>query len=205
MSSSGRYGDATAVLYIVPFLASGIYGLYLWVQAGLSAILPTSVYLTVTRDPYIFMVGSLAVLLGVFLDMSGTDPAQRKAKLTSIGSNLQSLAVASLILVLVCALYANGLNIGNAASDFIVGRYGLVFPAVLVLLSFLVTAQFNFSALAKPRAFGIIALLLATGSIYEIGKRQVTVGLAIALFLIIVGASAFLLPDRKKAEEKSKP
>ncbi|MDG6985994.1 MAG: hypothetical protein JRM73_04525 [Nitrososphaerota archaeon] len=205
MSSSGRYGDATAVLYIVPFLASGIYGLYLWVQAGLSAILPTSVYLTVTRDPYIFMVGSLAVLLGVFLDMSGTDPAQRKAKLTSIGSNLQSLAVASLILVLVCALYANGLNIGNAASDFIVGRYGLVFPAVLVLLSFLVTAQFNLSALAKPRIFGIVALLLATGSIYEIGKRQVTVGLAIALFLIIVGASAFLLPDRKKAEEKSKP
>lgn len=201
MSSSGRFGDATAVLYIVPFLASGIYGLYLWLQAGLSVTLPSSVYLTVTRDPYVFMLGSMAVLLGVVLDMTGTDPAQRKAKLASLGSNLQSLAAASLVLVLVCAFYANGFNVSNAAEDFIVGRYGLVFPAVLVFLSYLVTAQFNLPSLAKPKVLGIVALLLVPASVYEIGKRQVTVGLAVAFLLLIVGASAFLLPERKKAQE----
>jgi hypothetical protein len=199
MSSGGRYGDLTAILYLVPFLTCGIYGAYLWAQAGLSLGLPSSVYLTVTRDPYVFMLGSLAVMLGVVLDTRGADPAQRKAKLASLGNNLQSIAVASLILVLVAALYANGSNVGGAADDFIIGRYGLVFPAVLVLLSYLVTARFNFSSLAKPKVLAVIALLLAPVSIYEIGKRDVTVGLGIALVLIIIGLSAYILPERKKS------
>lgn len=199
MSGSGRYGDLTAILYLVPFLASGIYGAYLWAQAGLSLSLPSSVYLTVTRDPYLFILGSLSVMLAVVLDTRGAAPPQRKAKLASLGATLQSIAIASLILVLIAAFYANGLNVGGAADDFIVGRYGLVFPAVLVLLSFLVTAQFNLSSIAKPKTLAIVALLLATASIYEIGMRQVALGLGIALVLIIIGLSAYVLPERKKS------
>jgi hypothetical protein len=200
MSSAGRYGDLSAILYLVPFLASGIYGAYLWAQAGLSANLPTSVYLTVTRDPYVFILGSLSVMLGVVLDTRGADPSQRKARLTSLSNTLQSIAIASLILVLIAAFYANGLNIGGAAEDFIIGRYGLVFPAVLVLLSYLVTARFDFPSLAKPKFLAIIALLLVPVSIYEIGKREVAVGLGVAFVLIIIGLSAYILPERKKTE-----
>jgi hypothetical protein len=199
MSSAGRYGDLSAILYIVPFLASGIYGAYLWAQAGLSANLPTSVYLTVTRDPYVFILGSLSVMLGVILDTRGADPAQRKARLASLSNTLQSIAIASLILVLIAAFYANGLNVGGAADDFIIGRYGLVFPAVLVLLSYLVTARFDFPSLAKPKVLAVIALLLVPVSIYEIGKREVAVGLGVALVLIIIGLSAYILPERKKS------
>ena len=199
MSDSGRYGDLTAVLYLVPFLVSGVYGLYQWALVGFSLFLPTSVYLSVTRDPYVFIVGSVAIMLGVVLDTMGTEPPRRKARIASLGGTLQSVAVASLILVLVSAFYANGfLDLGGAASDFIVGRYGLVFPAVMVLLSYLITAQFRFSSLADPKVLGVIAMLLVPASIYEIGKRQLTVGLGIALVLMLLGVGVYLLPERKK-------
>jgi hypothetical protein len=206
MSSSGRYGDASAVLYLVPFAVSGAYGLFLWVQTGLSAVLPSSVYLTVTRDPYVFMVGSVAVMLGAVLDLSGADPAQRKAKLASLGGTLQSVAVASLVLTAASALYANGfVGVTGAADDFIVGRYGLVFPAVLVLLSYLLTAQFRFSSLASPKVLGLVALLLVPVSIYEIGKRATTLGLGVAFVLLVIGIGVYFLPQRQGPPKQSEP
>lgn len=203
MSSSERYGDASALLYLVPFVLSGVYGLYLWARAGVSLVLPSSVYLTVTRDPYVFMAGSVAIMLGVVLDMRGTEQGQRKAKLASLGNTLQSVAIASLVLVLVSAFYANGfINVAGAAGDFMVGRYGLVFPAVMVLLSYLVTSQFNLSALADRKVVGIVALLLVPASVYEIGKRQVALGLGLAFVLLVLGLAVYLLPPRAQPTEK---
>jgi hypothetical protein len=203
LSASERYGDVTAILYLVPFLASGIYGVYLWAQAGFSYLLPKSVYLTVTRDPYIFLIGSLSILVGVVLDMRGSPGPDRRAKLGSLGGTLQSVALASLVLALIAAFYSNGFtNVGGAADDFIVGRYGLVFPAVLVLLSYLVTARFDFGSLRKPKVLGVIALLLVPASVYEVGKHDLAVGLAIALVLLVLGLASFVLPARKKAQVK---
>jgi len=203
MSSSERYGDVSALLYLVPFALSGVYGLYLWAEAGISLVLPSSVYLTVTRDPYVFMAGSVAIMLGVVLDMRGTEQGKRKAKLASVGNTLQSVAIASLVLVLVSALYANGfINVTGAADDFMVGRYGLVFPAVMVLLSYLVTAQFNPSSLADRKVIGIVALLLVPASVYEIGKHQVVLGLGLGFVFLVLGLAVYLLPPRKQSPEK---
>jgi len=198
MSSRARFEDLATLLYLVPFLVSGIYGFVLWVQSGISPMLPSSVYLTVTRDPYVFIVGSIAILLGVLLEVNGTEPAQRVAKLSSLGSTLQYVAAASLVLVLICAWYANGFtDLSGAATDFIIGRYGLVFPAMLVLLSYLITAQFRLASLANRKVLALVALLLVPASLYEIGKRQITVGLALALLLLIIGLGIYLFPERK--------
>lgn len=198
MSSRGRYEDAAAILYLVPFVLSGVYGLFLWVQNGLTAILPSSVYLTVTRDPYVFMAGSVAIFAGVVLDVSGADRGARRAKVASVGSTLQSVAIASLVLVIIAALYANGFsNVGGTASDFIVGRYGIVFPAMMILLSYLITGQFRFSGLVSRKFIGLIALLLVPVSVYELGRRDITVGLALAFVLLVIGVGAFVLPGRK--------
>ena len=198
MSIKGRTEDISTLLYMIPFLVSGIYGLVLWVQGGLSAILPTSVYLTVTRDPYVFAIGTLSILLGITLEVNGTEMQARAAKLASLGNTLQSIAAASLVMVLVCAWYANGfLDVSGAATDFIVGRYGLVFPAMLVLLSYLITVQFRFSSLANRKVLAIVALLLVPASLYEIGKREVTAGLVIAFILLLIGLGIYLVPERK--------
>jgi hypothetical protein len=199
MATRGYAEDVSTLLFLVPFLAAGIYGLVLWVQAGISAVLPTSVYLTVTRDPILFIIGSLSIMLGVMIEVNSADPSTRQAKLASLGNNLQSIAIASLVLVVISALYANGfLDVSGAATDFIIGRYGLVFPAVLVLLSYLLTARFKWSSLKNRKVLAVIALLLVPASIYELGMRQPALGLGGALILLIVGVALFVIPEKKK-------
>ncbi|MDA4119997.1 MAG: hypothetical protein OK436_05375 [Thaumarchaeota archaeon] len=204
MATRGYADDISTLLFLVPFLASGIYGLVLWVQAGISPLLPTSVYLTVTRDPILFIIGSLSIMLGVMIEVSSADPTVRQAKLASIGNNLQSIAIASLVLVIISAFYANGfLDLSGAATDFIIGRYALVFPAMLVLLSYLLTARFRWSALMNRKVLAVVALLLVPASIYELGKRQPTLGLGGALVLLVVGVALFVIPERKKPAAKA--
>jgi len=201
MSSSDSRGDAAALLYIVPFGATAVYGLYLWIRSGISALLPTNVFLTVARDPYLFVVGSFAVLLGAVLDISSADPASRQTKARSTGNTLQSIAAASLILALGGAWYANGfVHISDTLTYFIVARYTVIFPAMLVLLSYLITGQFKVKGLLDSRFVGVILILLAPASVYEVGKRDTAGGLALALVLVIVGVWLLMRKARTPAE-----
>jgi hypothetical protein len=202
MSRSGFSEDASALLYLVPFVASGVYAIVLWVQAGISAYLPTNVYLTVTRDPFLFAIGTISVILGVTIEVRGVEPAGRQAKLNSLSNTLQSVAAASLVLVLFSAIYANGFDLSGAATDFIVGRYGLVFPVMLVLFSYLVTAQFKLESLRNPKVLAIVVLLLVPVSIYEIGKRETALGLGISLALLVVGLALLLMRGNGTKAEK---
>jgi hypothetical protein len=203
MSKNGLEDDASALLYLVPFLASAVYAVIVWVQNGVSVWLPSSVYLTVTRDPYLFALGTFAVIGALVLDVRSADPVERPSRLTSAGNRLQSIAFASLILVVICAFYANQFDVTGAVTDFIIGRFGLVFPGMLILLSYLVTAKFQLQSLRDYRVIGIIAMLLVPVSLYEIGKRETAVGLAIALVLIVIGIAPYLLPKREKEQPKT--
>jgi hypothetical protein len=198
MSKKFSSDDASVLLYMVPFIAYGGYALYLWAASGISSVLPGSVYLTVTRDPTLFLVGTFSVMLGVVLEVSSTAPAGRPAKLGSVGNTLQTIAAASFILALVCALYANGFsNISGAASDFLMGRFSLVFPIVMVLFSYLITARFNITSLRTPTILGIIAMILVPASLYEVGKRSTALGLAVAFVFLMAGLSLFLVANRR--------
>ena len=202
MSKKVSSEDASVLLYMVPFIASGVYALYLWAAGGISSVLPGSVYLTVTRDPIVFLVGTFSVMLGVLLEVSSTGPAGRPAKLGSVGGTLQTIAGASFILAVVCALYANGFSdISGAANDFLVGRFDLIFPLVMVLFSYLITARFNLASLRTPVILGIIAMLLVPASAYEIGKRSSILGLAVAFVFLIAGLGLFLMTGRKVANQ----
>lgn len=204
MSRDGFRDDASVFFYLVPFIASGVYGLFLWVTSGVSATLPTSVYLSVTRDPYIFLVGSFAVLLGAIIEVNSAVPSERGSRLSSVGGTLQTVALSSFVLALLAAWYANGfLDISGMASDFIVGRFSLVFPALLVLLSYLLTAQFNLKGLRNQRMWGIVFLLLVPVAIYEIGRRQAAVGLGVAFILMVAGVAILLV--RFRSREPSAP
>ena len=204
MSIRGRSEDLSTLLYLVPFVGGIAYAAVLWVQSGISATLPTSVYLTVTRDPIFFIIGALAVMLGVIVEMDGTEEARRAAKLSSLGNTLQSIALASLIVVLLSAWYANGFtDLGGTATDFIVGRYGLVFPVMMVLLSYLLTGQYRVQAIASRKVLAFIALLLVPASLYELGKRQTALGVGVSFILLLAGVFLLLTSEKKtKTEEK---
>lgn len=198
-------GDIPAVLYLVPFAASGVYALVLWVQNGLSLTLPGAVYLTVTRDPYLFLIGLFAVLLGVVLDVRTAPGDQRWAKVLSLSNTVQSLAGASLVLVLLSALYANGFDPAGAATDFIVGRYGIVFPALLFMLSYLMRVQLQLGALRSTRALGLASMIMVPVTLLGIDKlRGTAVDVSGRLFFlpfIFLALGLFLLlwPGKKRS------
>jgi hypothetical protein len=203
MSTRGRYEDVSTLLYLVPIVVPIVYALVLWVQSGISPILPSSVYLTVTRDPVLFVGVSLSVMLGVIIEVNGTEPAARPAKLTSLGGTLQSIAVASLVVVVIGALYANGFtDLGGAVTDFVVGRYGIVFPAALVLLSYLLTVQFKLPGVTRMQILAVIALLLVPVSLEEIGKRQTALGVGISFVLLVIGLALYLASEKKPPPQK---
>ena len=203
MSIRERYEDVSTLLYLVPIVVPIIYALVLWVQSGISPVLPSSVYLTVTRDPILFIGVSLAVMLGVLIEVNETEPAARAAKVASLGGTLQSIAVASLVIVLISALYANGFtDITGAATDFIIGRYGIVFPAALVLLSYLMTVQFKLPGVTKTQILAAISLFLVPASLYELGKRETALGVGVAFVLLVAGLALYLLPEKKPPPPK---
>lgn len=199
MSKKVSSDDVVVLLYMVPFIAYVVYALYLWAAGGISAVLPESVYLTVTRDPVLFLVAAFSVMLGVVLDVRLTAPSGRPAKLSSVGNTLQTIAVASFVLAFLCALYADGLSAG-AVSDFLTGRFSLVFPVVMVLFSYLITARFNLPSLKTPTMLGIIAMLLAPAFLYEVGRRSTVLGLVVALVFMMAGLGLFLMSNRKVAD-----
>jgi hypothetical protein len=202
MNRTEAFEDLSTVLYLVPFLAAGVYAIVLWAQSGASLELPTAVYLTVTRDPYLFLIGSFAVFGGVYFELSATDRAKRSEKLPSISSMLQKIAAASFILALASALYANGLDPTNTVLDFIVGRYSLVFPALLVLLSYLIVTPVNTGSLGMRNMTGIVVMFLVPAVIYEVGKRNSVVGISLGFVLLIVGMVLFLW-HRQSDDEKT--
>lgn len=205
MSSKGRYEDASTLLLLVPFIASGLYGLYLWATTGFSSILPTSVYLTVTRDPYLFLLSTLAVFVGVMLDLRGTDRPARRDRLSWLGAYLQKTAAACFVLSLLMAWYSSGfVDVSGAAEDFLVGRYSLVFPALLFLFSYLVNPSLKLGGAASLRFAGFIAMLAVPAVVYEVGKRDTVVGLSCALILIVLGLFLLLRPGPRPSGEASK-
>lgn len=192
MNRAEAYDDLSTVLYLVPFLVSGIYGLVLWAQLGFSALLPTDVYLTVTRDPYVFLVGTFAVFGGLYIDVYSKGRAERAKRISALSGTLQKIAAVSFILAFVCALYANGFDPTGTVLDFVVGRYSLIFPVMLVLLSYLLVIPFNFGGFTRRSVTGIVLMLLVPAVVYEVGKRNSIVGIVFGFILLVIGLFVFL-------------
>ena len=74
MKSSDSKEDIPFLLFLVPFAISGIYAIILWAQAGLSSTLPQTVFLQVTENPYVFLVGFTAVIFGAVWTCSMQSP-----------------------------------------------------------------------------------------------------------------------------------
>jgi hypothetical protein len=204
MNRIEMYDDVSTVLFLVPFLVSGIYAIYLWVGSGISLLLPTDVYLTVTRDPVVFLVGFLAVIGGLLISVWVTEQPKRREKLSSMSGTLQKIAFASFVLALVSAVYATGFSISDTVSDFIVGRYSIVFPALLVGLSYLIVIPVTVAPFGRRGIAGILLMLLVPAVVYEVGKREVMVGLVGGFVLLIIGIFVFLWnrPAASKKEAK---
>ena len=202
MISRENREDVPFLLFLVPFAVSGLYAILLWVQTGVSATLPQTVFLQVTESPYVFLIGFVAVIFGVVLDVSSAEPYERRAKLARESTTIQIIAVTALILGLLSAWYAAGFDPGVAASNVLAGRYVIIFPALLIIFSFLMLPAVNIRR-DQTNIILIAVLLLAIPlCVDEVGKRSFFAGMLLGVALLIAAIYLYLqsqMSNRKKA------
>jgi hypothetical protein len=192
--------DLPFLLFLVPFAASAVYAIYLWVGVGLSATLPSTVFLEVTESPYVFLVGFVAVIAGAALDVTGVDPEKRRAKLIEESNTLQKLAVVALVLGLICAWYSAGFDLGTAASNVFAGRYVVVFPALVILFSFLFLPSVTIKSSQVRNVVIILLLLGAPLAIDEVGKRNFFAGMGAGIALTAVALYLYFTTKARDAK-----
>ena len=187
-----KYGDVALLLYAAPFIINFVYALYVWAGVGLSAVMPSLVYIEVTQSPYIFLLGFAAVALAVVLDFDSEAPNARKGATATLSKRLQQIALLSIVLAFISAWYSAGGNLGNGVLNMVDGRYPLIFPAVLVFFSYLILPSVKLQGvnLEEPR-HRMSSSSLSPVSVYELGKRNTVAGLGVGLILLL--AAAFLL------------
>ena len=198
MSSSENRQDIPFLLFIVPFAVPAVYGLYLWAQAGLSATLPQSVFLQVTEDPYIFLIGFVAVIVGASIDVLIEPAESRRAKLVHDSGTLQKIAIVSLVLGIIAAWYAAGFDLGQGAVNVLDGKYVIVFPALLVVFSFIMLPSVRFDRSQMMTLLMIVVFLAIPLSVDEIGKRDFFAGMLIGLALLVLGVYLFFSNQKAK-------
>jgi len=202
MISRENREDVPFLLFLVPFAVSGLYAILLWVQTGVSATLPQTVFLQVTESPYVFLIGFIAVIAGVVMDVVYTDPLRRRAKLIEESTTLQIIAVTALVLGILSAWYSAGFDLGTAATNVLSGRYVIIFPALLVIFSFLMLPAVNIRK-DQTNIVVIAVLLLAIPLVVdEVGKRSFFTGMLLGLALLVAALYLYLrsqVDNRKKA------
>jgi hypothetical protein len=201
MISRENREDVPFLLFLVPFAVSGLYAILLWVQTGVSATLPQTVFLQVTESPYVFLIGFIAVIAGVVMDVVYTDPLRRRAKLIEESTTLQIIAVTALVLGILSAWYSAGFDLGTAATNVLSGRYVIIFPALLVIFSFLMLPAVNIRK-DQTNIVVIAVLLLAIPLVVdEVGKRSFFAGMLLGLALLVAAIYLYLqsqMDNRKK-------
>ena len=198
MVKSDTYGDLAFILYAVPLVICAIYGVVLWAQAGFGAILPESAYLGVTKSPYVFLVGLTAVLLAAALDVTNEEFENRRTGLFTVSKRLQKLAVVCFVLALITAWYATGFtgDAGSIVLTFLSGRYAMVFPALLVVFSFLILPTLRIQKQQIKSLAAVLCLLAVPGVIYAVGKRNLGASFAVSLVLMIIALFLFVSANR---------
>ncbi len=191
-----RNGDIALLLYAAPFILSFAAALYFWSQAGFSAILPQLVFLEVTQNPYVFLAGFAAVALAAIIDFNSEPPERRKAALTTLSKRLQAIAIIAIVLALIAAWYAASFDVGLTIYNLLDARYPLVFPALLVFLSFVILPSVKLQGANTKNLLAVLLLLVSPVALYELGKRNTVAGLGVGLILLL--AAAFLMLRNKK-------
>jgi hypothetical protein len=191
VTKADRNGDIALLLYAAPFILNFAYALYLWVGTGISAILPQLVFLEVTQNPYLFLAGFAAVSMAAVIDFNSEPPERKRIAVVTLSKRLQTIAVVSIVLAVLAALYAADFDASVMIFNLLDGRYPLVFPALLMFLSFLILPSVRLRGANMRNTLVVVLLIASPAALYELGKRNTIAGLGVGLILLL--AAAYLL------------
>lgn len=187
------------ILYLVPLILSASYTLFLWISKGLSFTIPETVYLAVTKDPFIFLIGFLSICLAVLIEIFSSPIESRLIKLTDNARQIQFLAFICMGSVVVSVWSTSGysLNLGQFLQILLEGRYALIFPLMLFIFSLILNPKlkiniFSINNLIKNASiFFLIASPLIFYGLWRIHVPWESL-ISITLISLIVGSALLL-------------
>lgn len=181
--------DAAFILYIFPILLNGVYGLWSWLAEGADLLALQKIYSNITREPIIFLAGLIAVCMAAFLD------AKYLGSLDDVDRRVSRLAYFCFITALLIALVSTEFNLARALTLFLQGRYALIFPALLILLTFLIRVRgvgFG-SSRGWLRGLALLLLLVSPLTLYVLWRLAAAWYIIFAVPLILIFASLWLM------------
>jgi hypothetical protein len=195
MSSNDRGEDIAFFLYLIPIVASVIYGVYEWYSIAHTSAMPFLAYAIVAKSQYLFLASLIAVCIAIIVEVRSANIPQREGIVKDNSTRLQILAVIVLIISLAAALSVANYNISNAFSIFIVGRYALIYAFFLVGISLLLSTRQilgNAKVSSLSEIIGLV-MLVASPVIFYLGtKAKIPFG-ASAIAGIIVAVVGIVL------------
>ena len=214
MSSKERGEDMAFFLYLVPVVASIVYGVYEWYSIAHASTMPFLAYEIVAKSQYLFLLSLVAICLAIILEVRSASAAEREGIVKDNSGRLLLLAIAVLIISFAAALSVGNYNIGNAFSIFITGRYPFVYAFFLVGISLLLSPKQiigNAKISSLPEIVGLL-ILTASPVIFYLGfKLKGGFGISavagilaaiVGLVLLVGGSSIF---GKKKAKPVEAP
>lgn len=181
--------DVTFILYILPILINGLFGLWSWVAGGADLASLQKTYSNITREPVIFLAGLLAVCAAVILDVKYAAGSPE-----AVDRRVTRLAYFCFIAALIIALISAGFNLPRCLTLFLQGRYALIFPALLVALGFLIRLRgLVVSSKRLLRGLSLILLLFSPVTLYLLWRLSFAWFIIFSAPLILIVAALVLM------------
>jgi len=181
------------LLYLMPIVMTAGYTLVLWASKGLTLNIPLDVYLSITKNPYLFLVGLTSVSLAVLVDVYGSSKEKRYSKLQENHRQIQILATICLISVVFCLWNVIGFSINSKFIQILLeGKYSLLFPLLLFIQSLLINP--NLETKIKPKSLiENLSIILILGSpiiLYILWRFSLSwvVTVSIAMLCLVAGS-----------------
>ncbi len=159
---------------------------------GLSLSLPLNVYLTVTKDPLLFIIGFGAICLAVLIEVT-MSPYQHKLKVLAENSKqIQLLALICLASTVFSAWSVTSYspNAGILFNILIAGRYAIIYPLTLFILALFLNPSFHLDFFSYDNLLKNAALFLLISSpliLYGLWRANISwTGIISLTFLTLV-------------------
>jgi len=184
--------DITFFLYLAPILISGIYGLATLLAGGLFYA-PSEIFLLITRDSNIFIAGVLTVCIAVLLEIKFLGGEEKQSRDVRIARNVMLLAFFCFISALILAWGFAGFDLSLASNLILTGRYSLIYPTFLIVLSVLLRLRVVQGFTSRTLIDGgtlllpIVSIFILYG-LWRVGAEWYIV-LGAPLFLILVSVA----------------
>jgi hypothetical protein len=202
MDSRERGEDGAFFLYIVPVIASIIYGIYEWFNFGpKSSSMPAVAYVVVAKNEFLFLGSIIAICIGLILEVRATPIGERANTVSANSTRMQLLAVVVLIISFAAAISAGGYNVAVGVGNFLAGRYALIFAFFLIGFSILISPKQllgNAKATVVPEFIGL--LLMALSPFVYYGATKVKLPFIVAgtsgIIVLIIGIVILVAGNR---------